>query len=70
MKPKVCIKCQWTFSRISAILITESEREVHTMTTYEKNYKARLVEKFYNCPNYQNREYIERYYWGFMKNKA
>lgn len=31
---------------------------------------ARLVEKFYNCPNYQNREYIERHYQGFMKNKA
>ena len=28
---------------------------------------ARLVEKFYNCPSYQNREYMERLYWGFMK---
>ena len=28
---------------------------------------ARLVEKFYDCPNYQNREYMERHYWGFMK---
>jgi hypothetical protein len=29
-----------------------------------------LVEKFYNCPNYQNREYMERHYQGFMKNKT
>lgn len=28
---------------------------------------ARLVEKFYDCPNYKNREYMERHYWGFMK---
>lgn len=28
---------------------------------------ARLIEKFYNQANYQNREYLERHYQGFMK---
>lgn len=31
---------------------------------------ARLVEKYYNLPGYQTREYMERHYQGLMKNKA
>ncbi len=62
------------------------------MTTYEKNYKARLdemldaiirnrghedrvaiwfatlVEKYYNHPNYDNRELMENYFKKYMKN--